>query len=270
MIYRIKDAQAWRKLLWMLQTKYKEDVGAWASRNEPGDNSMTGSIGGMLENINEDSDGCLEIDYQELRDKLCDLDLDPEDYDADQYGDIDSQIVDICMEHVRPKYPVLVSIIDLTVAGGREPWVEHPIFVMRMQSADSADDPPEGYMDWRWRQEGHYGVDDFVKRIRQYRWRVVRLLKNIPLTGDVPQDAYSVENTDAVLDRILKDRACFDKPAHECGNIAVRLDIGWNQFAGCLMADACWMDDSGETFCYSFSQEKQCRAVRECQAGQTA
>lgn len=256
MIYRIRNEQDWLRLLTMLQTKYKEDVGAWASRNEAGDNSATCTIGGMLEDINEDSDGCLEIDYQELRDKLCGLSCDQEDTDADP-DMFDRQVVDICMEHVRPKYPVLVSVIDIVVAGGREPWNEHPIFVMRMQSAESMDSAPDGYMAWRWRQEGHYDVDGFVRRIRQSRWRAARILKNIPLTGDLPEGTFRVEDTEAVLGRILKDRACFDKPAHECGNIAVRLDIEWNRFAGNYLADACWMDDNGETFCYSFSQDKQ-------------
>ena len=263
MIYRIKNEQDWRRLLEMLQTKYKEDVGAWASRNETGDNAATCAIVDMLENIHEDSDGCLEIDYQELRDKLNSLSWDLEarleelDGETGQEHDFDKQVVDVCMEHVRPKYPVLVSVIDLTVSGGREPWIEHPIFTLRMQSAESADDPPEGYMDWRWRQEGHCDVDGFVDRMRQNRWRTVRMLKDIPLTGDLPEGTCRVEDTEAVLGRILKDRACFDKPAHECGNIAVRLDIQWNMFAGHWLADACWMDDSGEIFCYSFSQETE-------------
>lgn len=254
MIYRIRNEQDWRRLLEMLQTKYKEDVDAWASRNETGDNSATCAIGGMLEDIYEDSNGCLEIDYQELRDKLCGLPSDPEGMDADPEM-FDRQVVDICMEHVRPKYPVLVSLIDIVVAGGREPWNAHPIFVMRMQSAESMDDAPSGYMGRRWRQKGHCDVDGFVERMRQSRWRTVRILKSIPLTGDLQQDAYSVEDTDSVLDLILKDRACFDKPANACDNIAVRLDIQWNRFAGHYLADACWMDDNGEIFCYAFSQE---------------
>lgn len=263
MIYRIRNEQDWRRLLEMLQTKYKEDVDAWASRNEAGDNSMGCRIGDMLENIHEDSDDCLEIDYQELHDKLNSLfwdmeaRLEEQDGGAVQDHGFDRMVVDACMEHVRPKYPVLVSVIDITVSGGREPWIEHPIFMLRMQSAGSMDDSPEGYMDWRWRQEGHYDVDGFVKRIRQSRWRTVRILKDIPLIGDLPKNTCSVEDTETVLGRILKDRACFDKPAHECGNIAVRLDIQWNRFAGRYLADACWMDDSGETFCYAFSQEKE-------------
>ena len=96
-----------------------------------------------------------------------------------------------------------------------------------------------------------------VSRIRQSRWRAARILKNIPLTGDLPKDVYSIEDTEAVLARIQKDRACFDRPAHECQGVAVRLDIQWNTFAGCYLADACWIDGSGETFCYSFSQEKE-------------
>lgn len=254
MIYRIKDKQDWRRLLEMLQTKYKEDVGAWASCNEAGDNSATCAICDMLENIHEDSNSCLETDYRELRDALNELSCDPEDIDAD-HDMFDRQVVDICMKHVRPKYPVLVSVIDMTVSGGREPWIEHPIFTLRMQAAESMDNDPEGYMEWRWRQEGHYDVDGFVKRIRQYKWRVARIRQNIPLSGNLPKDAYSIEDTEAVLSRIQKDRECFDKPAHECGNIAVRLDIQWNMFAGHWLADACWMDDNGETFCYAFSQE---------------
>lgn len=263
MIYRIRNKQDWRRLLEMLQTKYKEDVGAWASRNEAGDNSATCTIGDMLENIHEDSNGCLEIDYQELRDTLNSLSWDLEarleelDGETGQEHEFDKQVVDVCMEHVRPKYPVLVSVLDLIVSGGREPWIEHPIFVLRMQAAASMDDDPDGYAEWRWRQEGHYDVDGFVKRIRQYKWRVARIRQNIPLSGDLPKDAYSIEDAEAVLARIQKDRKCFDKPAHECGNIAVRLDIQWNMFAGHWLADACWMDDNGETFCYSFSQEKE-------------
>lgn len=262
MIYRIKDKQDWGNLLWMLQTKYKDSVDAWSSRNEAGDNSLGCYLGDMLENIHEDSDGCLDIDYEELRDKLNRLSWDLEarleelDGETDQEHDFDKQVVDVCMEHVRPKYPVLVSIIDITVSGGREPWLEHPIFVIRMQSAESADEPPEGYMDRRWRQKGHYDVDNFVKRIRQHKWRVVRILKDVPLCGDLPEGTYSVEDTETVLGKILKDRTCFDK-AHECGDIVVRLDIQWNMFAGYYLADACWMDDSGEIFCYSFSQERQ-------------
>ena len=254
MIYRINDEKRWRSLLEMLQTKYKEDVGAWASRNEAGDNSATCAIGDMLENIHEDSYGCLDTDYRELRDALNALPCDPEDVDADPEM-FDRQVVDICMKHVRPRYPVLVSVLDLIVSGGREPWIEHPIFMLRMQAAASMDDDPDSYAEWRWRQEGHYDVDGFVKRIRQYKWRVARIRQNIPLSGDLSKDAYSIEDTEAVLSRIQKDRECFDKPAHECGNIAVRLDIQWNMFAGHWLADACWMDDSGETFCYSFSQE---------------
>lgn len=256
MIYRIRNEQDWRRLLEMLQTKYKEDVDTWASRNEAGDNSATCTIGDMLGNIHEDSDGCLETDYQELRDALNELSCDLDDVDADPEM-FDRQVVDICMEHVRPRYPVLVSVIDLIVSGGREPWLEHPIFMLCMQAAASMDADPDGYVEWRWRQEGHYDVDGFVKRIRQYKWRVARIRQNIPLSGDLPKDAYSIEDTEAVLSRIQKDRECFDKPAHECGNIAVRLDIQWNMFAGHYLADACWMDDNGETFCYSFSQEKE-------------
>ena len=67
-----------------------------------------------------------------------------------------------------------------------------------------------------------------------------------------PQIGYGED----VLARILKDRARFDKPGRGCDNVSVRLDVEWNQFSACYMADARWVDASGERFYYLFSQEK--------------
>lgn len=265
MIYRIKNEQDWRRFLAMMQTRYNPDVKAWTSIHEPGANSLEDGLGGMLEDLVEDSEDCVKIDYQELRDELNDLYWDmrqkldeadcPEDtQNADEY---DAGVVDVCMKHVRPRYPVLVSVIDMSVAGGREPWVEHPLFNLRMQSCASADEDPEGYQTRRWHDEGHCTVDEFVEGIRRRKWHVVRWKSgSIPLTGELPRNCYEVLDTETVLARILQDRDCFGPESRDCQGLATRLDITWSSFSGSSMADACWKSRDGTVHCYSFSEDK--------------
>jgi hypothetical protein len=201
----------------------------------------------------------VEIDYEQLRDKIGSLYCDAqelfagavEDHDEDMQAkiidDFDSDVVKVCMEHVRPKYPVLVSIIDMEVGGGREgrTW---KLMQMRMQSDESAGNAPSGYQKWLWHLDNHLTVDEFIARIRANGpWHVHRFIDN---------DHVLFYEVDQVLDMIDKARDCFADTSREDG-VATRLDIDWNQFSQAHIGEACWKDKAGEVRCFMFVQEGQ-------------
>lgn len=259
MIYRIPNEERWRELLTMLQTKYNPETEAWTSCNDPGQFSFETHLAGTLENMSVDSPGCVDIDDEQLRDKIGSLYWDAqelyagavEDHDEDKQAkiidDFDSDVVKVCMEHVRPKYPVLVSIIDMEVGGGREGRV-WKLMQMRMQSDESADNAPSGYQTWLWHLRHHYTVDEFIERIRANGpWHVHRWINS---------ETAEFYETEEVLALIDQARDCFADTSRADG-VATRLDIDWNQFSQAYVGEACWADKSGKACCYMFVQDRK-------------
>lgn len=259
MIYRIPDEERWRKLLTMLQTKYNSETEAWTSCNEPGQFSFETQLGSVLEDICEDSPKCVEIDYADLRDKLHDLYWDARvEYelaveandDAEQdrrIAEFDKRVVDICMKHVRPRYPVLVSVIDMEIGGGREGKV-WKLMHMRIQMECEMDTDPFGYQTLLWHLRHHFTVDEFIERIRANGpWHVHHWIS---------QDNAEFCEPEAVLDMIDKARDCFADTGRADG-VATRLDIDWNQFSQAYVGEACWADKSGKAHSYMFVQDRK-------------